>query len=222
VYGGGGITPDVWVDPQYLTRFTSQILNQRIVLEYANQYLAAHPTPSTDFATFLDQFQVTDAMLSDFMDLVEKKYGRMLAQNVKRDRSFMDFRSKYERSWDAIQEYVRSAEYEFNGEVRVKFPVDSLRGGLMEKYTLDGDEITEFTTLAVSKATDAVERDFTRDRDFLTNMIRAEIARIWYNGQTYYYQVRVRNDNQVIKAQTLFDEARQIAGLPDGTPLQMR
>jgi carboxyl-terminal processing protease len=222
VYGGGGITPDVWIDPEYLTRFTTQILNQRIVLEYANQYLAAHPTPSTDFDTFLDQFQVTDAMLSDFMDLVEKKYGRMLAQNVKRDREFMDFRSKYERSWDAIQEFVRSAEYEFNGEVRVTFPVDSLRGELMEKYTIDNDEMTEFTALAVSKATDAVERDFTRDRDFLTNMIRAEIARIWYNGQTYYYQVRVQDDNQVNKAQTLFDEARQIAGLPDGTPLQMR
>lgn len=222
VYGGGGITPDVWVDPQYLTRFTSQILNQRLVLEYANQYLAEHSTPTTDFDTFLDQFQVTDAMLSDFMDLVEIKYGRMLAQNVKRDRDFMDFRSSYEHSWDAIREFVRSAEYDFDGEVRVTFPVDSLRDELRDKYSLDREEIADFTELAVSKATSAVERDFERDRAFLTNMIKAEIGRIWYNGQTYYYQVRVREDRQVIKAQTLFDQARQIAGLPEGVPLQMR
>ena len=117
---------------------------------------------------------------------------------------------------------MRSTEYDFNGEVRVKFPVDSLRGDLTEKYTLDGDEIAEFMALAVSKATDAVERDFVRDRAFLTNLIKAEIARIWYNGQTYYYQVRVQEDKQVNKAQTLFDQARQIAGLPERDPVQMR
>ena len=215
VYGGGGITPDVWIDPQYLTRLTTQMLNQRLVLEYANQYLADYPDPSQDFPTFLKRFQVTNTMVDDFMSLVEKKYGRMLAQNVRRDRDFMDFRSTYEHSWEAIQEMTRATEYHLGDSVWVEFPVDSLKDELMAKYSLDADEKTAFRELVESKVRESIQRDFIRDRDFITNTIKAEIARIWYNGQTYYYQVRVQEDAQVTKAQTLFDQARQIAGLSE-------
>jgi carboxyl-terminal processing protease len=215
VYGGGGITPDVWVDPQYLTRLTSQMLNQRLVLEYANRYLADHPAPTEEFSVFLDRFGVTDTMTEDFLSLVAKKYSRMLSQNVRRDRDFVDFRSKYEHSWETIQEMARSAEYRLGDEVWAEFPVDSLKDELVERYSLGSEEVTEFTSLVTSKAREAMERDFRRDRGFLSNLIKAEIARIWYNGQSYYYQVRVLEDNHVQKAVTLFGEARQIAGLQE-------
>jgi len=214
VYGGGGITPDVWVDPEYLTRLTSQILNQRLVLEYANQYLANHPNPPSDFPHFLSQFQVTDGMMRNFLGMLAPKYGRMLSQTVKRDRDFMDYRSSYERSWETIQELTSAAVYQLADSVRVSIPADSLKIHFKEKTPMSDAELSALKELIVSKTRDAMQHDFKRDRDFLANLIKSEIARIWYNGQTYYYQVRVQDDNQVVKAQTLFDQARQIAGLP--------
>ena len=200
VYGGGGINPDVWIDPQFLTRLSSQILNQRIVLEYANQYVAQHPAPNQDFPTFLHTFQVTDAMLQDFLDLVAKKYGVMLAQNVRRDRDFMDYRSTYERSWSTVQEMVRGTDYNFRGSINVEFPVDSMKAEFASKYSIDEKERAKFQDLLESKTQESIQRDFARDRDFLTNNIKAEIARIWFNGQTYYYQVRAQDDAQIQKA----------------------
>jgi carboxyl-terminal processing protease len=214
VYGGGGITPDVWVDPEYLTRLTSQILNQRLILEYANQYLAEHPNPPSDFPRFLSQFQITNNMMRDFLGLLAPKYGRMLSQTVKRDRDFMDYRSMYERSWEMIQDLTSAAVYQLADSVRVSIPADSLRIHFKEKTPMSEVELSAFKELITSKTKDAMQHDFKRDRDFLTNLIKAELARIWYNGQTYYYQVRVQDDNQVAKAETLFDQARQIAGLP--------
>ena len=214
VYGGGGITPDVWVDPEYLTRLTSQILNQRLILEYANQYLADHPNPPSDFPRFLSQFQVTDGMMKNFLGMLAPKYGRMLSQMVKRDRDFMDYRSTYERSWETIQELTSATVYQLADSVRVSIPADSLRIHFKEKIPMSDAELVALKELIASKTQDAMQHDFKRDRDFLANLIKAELARIWYNGQTYYYQVRVQDDNQVVKAQTLFDQARQIAGLP--------
>jgi carboxyl-terminal processing protease len=215
VYGGGGITPDVWIDPQFLTRLSSQILNQRVVLEYANQYIAKHPSPEQDFPTFLHNFQVSDAMVQDFLDLVAKKYGVMLAQNVRRDRDFMDFRSNYERSWETVQEMVRGTDYNFRGTISVRFPVDSMKAEIASEYSIGEKERAAFQKLLESKAQESIQRDFARDRDFLTNNIKAELARIWYNGQTFYYQVRAQDDAQIQKASTLFDQARQIAGLSE-------
>jgi hypothetical protein len=213
VYGGGGITPDVWIDPQYLTRLSTQILNQRLVLEYANQYLVDNPNPPSDFPSFLKRFQVTDAMVKDFLSLVSKKYGVMLSQNVRRDRDFMDFRSKYEHSWETIQEMTKAAEYHLTDPIRVTFPVDSMKSELIKKHSLTPEQITSFQALLLSKTEEMMQRDFTHDRDFLTNSIKAEVARIWYNGQAYYYQVRAQEDDQIQKSKTMFGQAKQIADL---------
>jgi len=193
---------------------TSQILNQRLILEYANQYLADHPNPPSDFPRFLSQFQVTDGMMKNFLGMLAPKYGRMLSQMVKRDRDFMDYRSTYERSWETIQELTSATVYQLADSVRVSIPADSLRIHFKEKIPMSDAELVALKELIASKTQDAMQHDFKRDRDFLANLIKAELARIWYNGQTYYYQVRVQDDNQVVKAQTLFDQARQIAGLP--------
>jgi hypothetical protein len=113
-----------------------------------------------------------------------------------------------------IQDLTSAAVYQLADSVRVSIPADSLRIHFKEKTPMSEVELSAFKELITSKTKDAMQHDFKRDRDFLTNLIKAELARIWYNGQTYYYQVRVQDDNQVAKAETLFDQARQIAGLP--------
>jgi len=66
VYGGGGITPDVFVKPPQLTR-TTQILEIRsAIFNYAVDYAAKHPDLTQDL-------QITPAMLEDFAQFAAKE-----------------------------------------------------------------------------------------------------------------------------------------------------
>jgi len=84
VYGGGGITPDVFVKPPTLTR-TTQLLDLRsAIFNYGVEYVAKHPdttkevsvTPSMleDFAQFAASKDV--APLADIHDALQKPVDR--------------------------------------------------------------------------------------------------------------------------------------------------
>jgi carboxyl-terminal processing protease len=66
VYGGGGITPDVFVKPAPLTR-TTQILEVRsAIFNYGVDYAAKHPDVTKDVA-------VTQATIDDFVNFAASK-----------------------------------------------------------------------------------------------------------------------------------------------------
>jgi carboxyl-terminal processing protease len=66
VYGGGGITPDVFVKPAPLTR-TTQILEVRsAIFNYGVDYVAKHPDVTKDVA-------VTPAVIEDFTNFAAAK-----------------------------------------------------------------------------------------------------------------------------------------------------
>jgi len=58
VYGGGGITPDVKIEPPKSTPFQDVLLEHDVFLGFTEEYLAHH--------TVGKDFQVDDAVLSDF------------------------------------------------------------------------------------------------------------------------------------------------------------
>ncbi len=66
VYGGGGITPDVRLDPIKLSRFQAILGFKDAFFNFAKYYLAAHSTVSHDF-------QVTDPVLNEFRDYLNKE-----------------------------------------------------------------------------------------------------------------------------------------------------
>lgn len=135
VYGGGGITPDVKVKSDYLTVYGAQLLRQRIFFEYANRYCSDHPVPYADFQDYLKNYQVSEEMLQELIELATEK--------------------------------------------EIKFD----------------------------------QEGFDKDRDFIALATKAEMAQIYWNNRDYYYQVRAQKDRQIQKALTLFDQARDIAGL---------
>jgi len=135
VYGGGGITPDVKVESDYLHSYGVQLLRQRVFFEYASKYCSDHTLEYDDFPTFLKNYQVNDEMLQDLVDLATEK----------------------------------GIEYDQDG--------------------------------------------FEQDKDFIKTAVKAEIAQIVWNNRDHYYQVRSQDDKQIQTALTLFDRAREIAGL---------
>ena len=66
VHGGGGITPDVVVKAESLSRFAATLYARGLFFEYAVHYRARHPEVPRDF-------QVTDAVRDDFLHFLEGK-----------------------------------------------------------------------------------------------------------------------------------------------------
>jgi carboxyl-terminal processing protease len=66
VYGGGGITPDVSVKPEPLSRFAATLYARGLFFEFAVQFRAKNSTIPRDF-------QVTDAVRDDFLRFVDGK-----------------------------------------------------------------------------------------------------------------------------------------------------
>jgi len=70
VYDGGGITPDITVEAQYLAPITISLLSLAHIFNYANVYFYAHPS-----APKLNEFNLSDAEYNEFVTwLGDKKY----------------------------------------------------------------------------------------------------------------------------------------------------
>ena len=67
VYDGGGITPDVEIDADYLAPITISLLSKAYIFNYANQYYYEHPSISgkQDFALTDEEYNAFVSWLSD-------------------------------------------------------------------------------------------------------------------------------------------------------------
>ena len=88
VYGGGGITPDVFVarDTTYFTKYLSNLLSKNILREFAVNY-ANDNIKSIEKLTFKDfnkSFVVDDAMMMDIQKLAKQANVKMRKEDYER------------------------------------------------------------------------------------------------------------------------------------------
>ncbi|HVO49709.1 MAG TPA: S41 family peptidase, partial [Thermoanaerobaculia bacterium] len=76
VYGGGGITPDVFVEEPALSPFVTTLYARGLFFEFAVDYLAKHPAIARDFA-------VTEAVRDDFFRFVDARPGLTPGQGAR-------------------------------------------------------------------------------------------------------------------------------------------
>ncbi len=70
VYDGGGITPDIKVEAQFLAPITISLLSKAHLFDYANQYFYTHVT-----APAIKEFELTDDEYNQFVNwLADKNY----------------------------------------------------------------------------------------------------------------------------------------------------
>ncbi len=76
VYGGGGITPDVFVpqDTSYYSRYLVELYSKNILREFAMEYASVHKNTleKSTFRSFVNTFMVSDKMLADLNALAVK------------------------------------------------------------------------------------------------------------------------------------------------------
>lgn len=79
-------------------------------------------------------------------------------------------------------------------------------------FQIDDQIITEFRQLITSKDFKIDEKQFQEDIDYITLLIKSNIAQFFWDRE-HYYHIRISGDEQVQEALNQFDLAAKIAGL---------
>lgn len=80
------------------------------------------------------------------------------------------------------------------------------------EFTVPQSEVQKFIEFANKKDVKFVEGDFEKDKNFIIARLKAQIARNYWKNEGWF-SVLISIDNQVEKALTLFDEAKDLANL---------
>lgn len=89
VRDGGGVTPDITVEPEKLPNILFYLVNDNLVFDYATQYCLKHPTIPEP-----EKFEVTDADYAEFKEQVKKadfKYDQQTEKILKNLKEMAEF-----------------------------------------------------------------------------------------------------------------------------------
>ena len=73
-------------------------------------------------------------------------------------------------------------------------------------------DLQNFINFADAKGVKFVEKDFDKDKGYIADRLKAEVARTFWSNEGWY-KVMLNDDNQFQKAVTLFGEAKDLAKL---------
>lgn len=68
VYDGGGITPDLKIEPEDFARITQELVLQDITFDFVNDYALRHPEISP-----INEFRITDEIYNEFKEYLKNK-----------------------------------------------------------------------------------------------------------------------------------------------------
>lgn len=80
------------------------------------------------------------------------------------------------------------------------------------EFEIDNEMIKDFKSFAESKNIKFVDEDFEKDKEYILARLKAQIARNFWKNEGWF-SVLLTTDNQVSKALTLFNEAKDLAKL---------
>jgi len=109
VYGGGGITPDIDLEADRITRFTYQLRSKRVFFEYGSKNSTQFSSWEKDFKRFKNDFQITPAMLDDLKEIVAKHDITFNQEAFEKDFDYIKLLMKAEIArhlWDSEHFYM--------------------------------------------------------------------------------------------------------------------
>lgn len=118
------------------------------------------------------------------------------SRNLLRNNIFYQFILSY---LDKNREKIQS---KYNGNLKL----------YSTEFNFTESELNEFIKFAESKTVKFSSDDFTKDKDYISTRLKAQIARDFWKNEGWY-TVMINIDNQVQKSITLFSEAKNLAKL---------
>ncbi|OPX35156.1 hypothetical protein B1H10_01890 [candidate division KSB1 bacterium 4484_188] len=79
-----------------------------------------------------------------------------------------------------------------------------------EKFHITKKILADFKNYCVKKKIKFKDEEFERDSTYISTQIKSEIARSFWDNNGFYY-ILLHNDNQFLKALSLFNRAKEIA-----------
>lgn len=92
VYDGGGVKPDIVIEPEFLSNISTSLLIKNLIFDYSVYYKMNHPTIIS-----ADKFEFTDADYQDFVNWVK-------------DKDF-DYKTKSEENLNALIQSSKNEKY---------------------------------------------------------------------------------------------------------------
>lgn len=104
VYDGGGIMPDVRMEPNYVSRFAMILYGKGYIEDFVDDYMKRHPEPVD-----VDRFALTDADYADFTAFMKDKDVEFQSES-KRALARLREKAKQERYLDRIESQLDEIE----------------------------------------------------------------------------------------------------------------
>jgi carboxyl-terminal processing protease len=108
VYGGGGISPDVVVKAETISRTSVKLIQQQVFFEYGSTYATQHRELQHNFAAFREGFQVDAKMVADVVKLARARGVEVIDEHLSKDMPFIKHRIKSQiarNMWGAREYY---------------------------------------------------------------------------------------------------------------------
>jgi carboxyl-terminal processing protease len=80
------------------------------------------------------------------------------------------------------------------------------------EFKFSKEELVKFNSFAKQKGVELVEDEYNIDKKYIETRLKAQIARNYWKNEGWY-SIMLTSDNQLEKALTLFDEAKEITNL---------
>jgi carboxyl-terminal processing protease len=106
VYGGGGIHPDIEIEPEEMPKIASQLARRGLVFEFAVHYVAERPEISEDFSD-------DPALMAEFKDFISEKEFEFTEEDFEDGKDFVHIMLKSEiarKVWGDDAAYAYSME----------------------------------------------------------------------------------------------------------------
>lgn len=98
VYDGGGIRPDIEIEPDDLSNITKTLFTKFLIFDYANKFEREHDTIPP-----VEEFTITDEIYNDFLDFISDKDYKYTTSSEKALEKLVK-KAKDEKYFDAIEE----------------------------------------------------------------------------------------------------------------------
>jgi carboxyl-terminal processing protease len=134
VYDGGGILPDIQVEPREFSLLSSQLFAQHIIFLYANEFARENTPPES-----IDNFVITDDIYEDFVQFVkeqgfehqtESEEAIQLLRETATDEAYLHaITDQIQQLEDQLKAYKANDLYKYRAEIE-----DLLRVEIATRY----------------------------------------------------------------------------------------
>ena len=131
VFDGGGIEPDIYLEPEIISPITESLFMEFILFDYANKFYLEH-----DSIPPAEEFKITDEIYTDFVDFV----------NSKED---FEYTTASEKTLKKLKKAAEAEDYYANISEEIEALEDKLMHNKDEDLITQRDEISEILTIEI-------------------------------------------------------------------------